>query len=314
MIHQWHALPLADSGQRPSMGFGRVESRAFRGSRAPGAWTVRCSRLVVHGLLAVLGVAPLKAEEPPQRRFPVPVRAWFQPQFLDSRPEIYVGMNMITSLVDAERAERWSDKGVVALRWAFGPQSEFSAGRSSYYRDQCDPSVDGKRYRFAGVGIDEWNPGSPRHRRESLLAAEGYRAARARWPGNLVVAWVTTPDDLFLTLLRDGTFDLAIIEGYTFIPDVGGLDLDGIRARCRVIEAAGLSDRCIVCYGYVAAGHDASGRRMTIEALSECARTIRREFPKMPGLAYYGHADGDAGTVEITAQAEELALELFPAK
>jgi SAM-dependent methyltransferase len=139
----------------------------------------------------------------------VPVRAWFQPKFIDTRPEMYVGMNLITSLVEADVAERWTGKGVVTLKWAFGPQSEYSQGKSEYYRDQCEPFIDGKPFRFAGVGIDEWNPGSKSFAEESRLAAEGYRAARATWPDNLVVAWVTQPDETFLALLADGTFDLV---------------------------------------------------------------------------------------------------------
>lgn len=245
-------------------------------------------------------------------RFPVPVRAWFEPTFLDTRPELYGAMNMITSHTDADVAEQWAARGVTPLRWAFGPQSEYSGGKADYYRDQCAPFVDGKIFRFAGVGIDEWNPSAARYRTEAALAAEGYRAARRTWPDNLVVAWVTHPDETFLELLRDGTFDLAIIEGYSFIPDVGGLDLEGIRARCDVIKTAGLADRCIVCFGYIAAGQDKAGRRMTRDALATLVRTIKEEYPEMPGVAFYGYADGDAATPELVAEAEKLALEVYP--
>jgi hypothetical protein len=240
------------------------------------------------------------------------VRAWFQPKFLDTRPEVYVGMNLITSLVEADVAEHWSGKGVVTLKWAFGPQSEYSQGKSEYYRDQCEPFIDGKPFRFAGVGIDEWNPGSDRFAEESKLAAEGYRAARVTWPDNLVVAWVTQPDETFLALLADGTFDLAIIEGYTFIPDVGGLTLDGIRDRVNAVEKAGLIDRCIVCFGYVAAGADKAGRRMTADDLAALVRGVKKEYPQMPGVAFYGFDDGDPGTPDLIAAAERLGLEMYP--
>ncbi len=261
-----------------------------------------------------LAVAPRggNAAQPAAPRHPVPVRAWFQPTFLDTRPEVYVGMNLITSLVDADVAKRWSGKGVVTLKWAFGPQSEYSQGKSEYYRDQCEPFIDGKPFRFAGVGIDEWNPGSERFAEESKLAAEGYRAARVMWPENLVVAWVTQPDETFLALLADGTFDLAIIEGYTFIPDVGGLTLDGIRDRVNAVEKAGLIDRCIVCFGYVAAGADKAGRRMTADDLSVLVRTVKKKYPQMPGVAFYGFDDGDPGTPDLIAAAERLGLEMYP--
>lgn len=267
-------------------------------------------------MIAAVGImiaaAAGHAAPPPMPRHPVPVRAWFQPQYLDTRPELYRGMNLITSLVDGGVAERWTGRGVVTLKWAFGPQSEYSQGKADYYRDQCAPFVDGHDFRFAGVGIDEWNPGGERFVEESRLAAEGYRAARARWPDNLVVAWVTRPDETFVSLLADGTFDLAIIEGYTFIPDVGGLTLEGIRERVAVVERAGLLDRCIVCFGYVAAGADAAGRRMTAGDLERLVRAIHDDHPQMPGVAFYGFADGDPGTPDLIAAAERLGLELWP--
>ena len=276
----------------------------------------RRSGAVASLLVAVGGLAVAlrggNAAPPAAPRHPVPVRAWFQPKFLDTRPEVYVGMNLITSLVEADVAERWSGKGVVTLKWAFGPQSEYSQGKPEYYRDQCGPFIDGKPFRFAGVGIDEWNPGSERFAEESKLAAEGYRAARATWPDNLVVAWVTQPDETFLALLADGTFDLAIIEGYTFIPDVGGLTLDGIRDRVNAVEKAGLLDRCIVCFGYVAAGADKAGRRMTAADLAALVRGVKKEYPQMPGVAFYGFDDGDPGTPDLIAAAERLGLEMYP--
>jgi hypothetical protein len=268
---------------------------------------------ILLGIAAVAGVGAAGTAAPPASpRHPVPVRAWFQPKFLDTRPEVYVGMNLITSLVEADVAERWWGEGVVTLKWAFGPQSEYSQGKAEYYRDQCEPVIDGKPFRFAGVGIDEWNPGSERFAEESKLAAEGYRAARATWPDNLVVAWVTQPDETFLALLADGTFDLAIIEGYTFIPDVGGLTLDGIRDRVNAVEKAGLIERCIVCFGYVAAGADKAGRRMTADDLSVLVRAVKKEYPQMPGVAFYGFDDGDPGTPDFIASAERLGLEMYP--
>ncbi len=39
-------------------------------------------------------------------RFPVPVRAWFEPQYLDTRPKLYVAMNMITSHTDDQQSRQ----------------------------------------------------------------------------------------------------------------------------------------------------------------------------------------------------------------
>lgn len=47
------------------------------------------------------------------------------------------------------------------------------------------------------------------------IATEGWRAARKRWPENFVGAWWAggCPDDIFIELIIDGTFDLAMVEG-----------------------------------------------------------------------------------------------------
>ena len=127
-----------------------------------------------------------------------------------------------------------------------------------------------------------------------------------------MVAWVTQPDETFLSLLADGTFDLAIIEGYSFIPDVGGLTLEGIRKRAIAVEKAGLLDRCIVCFGYVAAGADKAGRRMTAADLAALVGAMKEEYPQMPGVAFYGFDDGDPGTPDLVAAAERLGLEVYP--
>lgn len=253
-------------------------------------------------------------ERPREPRFPTPVRAWFQPQFLDTRPDLYPGMNLITSLDDARIGEAWAKKGVTVLRWAYGPQSEYSQGKADYYRDQCEPFIAGNPFRFAGVGIDEWNPADSRYKVEGPLAAEGYRRARKKWPDRLMVAFVTMPDERFLGLVRDGTIDLAIIEGYGFIPDVGGLTVDGIKERCDVMKRANLLDRCIVCFGYVSAEKDKQGRRMTADSLSAQMKAITAAYPEMPGVAFYGYRDQSPETPTLITAAEKLALELYPKK
>ncbi|MFM7152249.1 MAG: hypothetical protein ACKO23_20665 [Gemmataceae bacterium] len=267
--------------------------------------------LLLNSLLAIAAPADDAIIRP---RFSTPVRAWFQPQFLDTRPSLYPAINFITSLDDAEVAETLAKKGVTVLKWAYGPQSEHSQGKVAYYRDQCEPQLKGKKFRFHGVGIDEWNPGDGRFKLEAKLAAEGYRQARKKWPDNLVVAFVTTPDQAFLDLIRERTIDLAIIEGYGFIPDVGGLTTEGIKNRCEVFKKANLLDRCIVCFGYVSAAKDKSGRRMTSETLRHQVQEVLKAYPQMPGIAFYGYRDESAETPQLILTAEKLALELYPAK
>lgn len=283
--------------------------------RLPAAalgWAVLLLPLHLAAAAEPAGTAP--AAEPRPSRLPVPVRAWFQPPHLDSNPGLYPAMTMLTSGGDdAALAARLTERGVAVLKWCYGPNSPWSGGRAEYYTEQCDPLFKG--FRYAGVGIDEWDTGHANVAREKDLAAAGYRAARAKWPDAIMAAWVTGPDETFIGLLQDGTLDLAIIEGYTFIPDVGGLTLDAIcEQRCDVLERAGLIDRTIVCFGYVSAATDTHGRRMTFADLEHHVRHVRERYPKMPGVAFYGFDDGAPETLELIRQADALAAELYPAR
>ncbi|MFM9009381.1 MAG: hypothetical protein ACKON8_00495, partial [Planctomycetota bacterium] len=47
--------------------------------------------------------------------------------------------------------------------------------------------------------------------------------------------------------------------------------------------------------------------------LERLVRAIHDDHPQMPGVAFYGFADGDPGTPDLIAAAERLGLELWPA-
>ena len=143
------------------------------------------------------------------------------------------------------------------------------------------------------------------------MAASGYRTARKKWPDSIMVGWVTQPDSTFIELLRDGTLDLAIIEGYSFIPDVGGLTIEGICERCEVMKKADLLDRTIVCFGYVSAAKDKQGRRMTFDALEKQVRHVKKKYPEMPGVAFYGFKDDSSETLELIQAVDALSGELY---
>jgi hypothetical protein len=246
------------------------------------------------------------------RRIKVPVRAWFQPAYVDTRPDLYPNMTMVTSLTEPALAVELAKRGVTALRWCYGPNSPWSEGKASYYMQQAAPYIKAGEFRFAGVGIDEWDTGNGHYPKEKELAAAGFRTARRQWPDSIMVAYVTKPDETFTELLKDHTLDLAIIEGYSFIPDVGGLTMEGIRQRCDVMKTAGLLDRTIVCLGYVSAAPDKQGRRMTIANLEQQMREIKKRYPEMPGVVLYGFKDDTPETLELIRRADALSAELYP--
>ena len=62
----------------------------------------------------------------------------------------------------------------------------------------------------------------------------------------------------------------------------------------------------------LAAGADKEGRRITEGDLEALVRTIREEYPQMPGVAFYGHDDGDPGTPALVLAADDMASRLYP--
>lgn len=76
------------------------------------------------------------------------------------------------------------------------------------------PTASGSRY--VGAGLDECNLHNARTANEREAAAAGFRAARLAMPNVFLAAWgCNAGDDLFASLMEDGTFDLAMVEGYT---------------------------------------------------------------------------------------------------
>lgn len=248
-----------------------------------------------------------------------PFVAWFEPPAFESQPELYRNASLITSLVERNAAvlPRLASQGTSGLRWAFGPSSAaaaYSKQSSTFYAAQMSPQFPESDTVLPGVGIDEWNTGDALFAQERDVAAAGFREGRKRWPKSFVAAWVTQPDEVFISLLADRTFDLAIIEGYSFIPDVGGLDLDGILRRCEPFKRAGLLDRTIVCFGYVSATPDKQGRSMTLPELERLARAVQERYPEMPGIAFYGTKDASPATLALVERSHKLAAKLYPQK
>jgi outer membrane protein assembly factor BamB len=149
-----------------------------------------------------------------------PYRAWAFPYNFTN--ETVLGMYHGTNLLPT-----WSSKyggadvvrgierqGVTVLKWASGPRAQWSS--SGDYVQAMTPTVvvnGTEQMLYAGDGIDEWNT---RNVSVECMAATGYRAAKRRWAGIFIAAWVTGIDATFSGLMQDGTFDIALIEGYSY--------------------------------------------------------------------------------------------------
>ncbi len=78
---------------------------SIRRANDDGQWALRYQLFAI--VVGMIAVSPSAAAEPLRLvRFPVPVRAWFEPQYLDTRPKLYVAMNMITSHTDDQQSRQ----------------------------------------------------------------------------------------------------------------------------------------------------------------------------------------------------------------
>ena len=121
--------------------------------------------------------------------------------------------------------------GITPLGWAYcwnspyvpshnGSKIENASAAIGYFKSQalcakCAPGV-------PGVGLDECNNGNGRYDGVKELAAAGFRQAKKSKPEVVIAGWGANDDDeVYTSLMADGTFDLAMIEGYTYCPGCG---------------------------------------------------------------------------------------------
>ena len=97
-------------------------------------------------------------------------------------------------------------------------------------------------------------------RNASALLQAGFREGRRRYPTTFAASWVTGADDTFAELMRDGTFDLAMVEGYTvcWLPDHCSPTIDGYFSRLEWAQAEGFINRTLFAFGWMVPA-DATG-------------------------------------------------------
>ena len=95
---------------------------------------------------------------------------------------------------------------------------------------------------------------------------------------------------MFTSLMLERTFDLAVIEGYSFNPEGGGAcGKECFLARMAYARTAGYSDRTIICYGMTAPKSEANPGGFTVDSMCSLIAESQALYPEMPGLAFYGH-------------------------
>jgi hypothetical protein len=178
-------------------------------------------------------------------------------------------------------------RGVASLMWAYGPNAPAEVAKSAGWFENQFASI--AQLGYAGAAVDEWNV--PDSHELVPYFVEGLRRAKKRFPNLFIAVWVTQPTSTFISLMKDNIIDLAIIQGYTHVPEhpewaIGWDEL--IRHRVELMKRERLLHKTIVCLGWVLAAPDSKGNRMTAEELSRQVEYLAKNYPEMPGIAFYG--------------------------
>lgn len=317
----WHQQQLASVAYRCCANTGVISCTAVAADAAAAA-------LPPYGLADTFDACPVVAAEP-LLRVPhpkPPYRAYsFTPNTTSAR--MYTGTNLFTDMGQHTQADEVTAVlalGIVPLRNAMGPGpvGKVCSKRKMNHSACVEHFADSVRLLTAqqaaaadgivwsGRSINEWtlhNLTRPTNAANSTLdyaraAAEGYRLAKRRDPALFLAAWITNPDDTFASLMADGTFDLALVEGYSFCPvfncsrpiTPGCNTVPGEWASCahnvnsylpRLAWARreGFINRTIFSTGWLIAQSRSVPHGWTKSKLRAEAMKLKRMYPEMPG-------------------------------
>ena len=127
----------------------------------------------------------------------------------------------------------------------------------------------------------------------------------------------------------------ALVEGYSYCPYCGGglnppwaccgSTVASYYPRLRQARAEGWLNRTVFCFGWMLAKSQWNPGGWTHDSLRAEATKLKRSFPELGGIAFYGHTPGnaskgasresreeDTATIELIRYASALALELYP--
>ncbi len=228
-----------------------------------------------------------QADLPPARlkRMPQPPYIiWYQCPFLDDLQHSNVDASVGNHQLAAENHRR----GITSLMWVYGPNlygevKDWNADKFfEYYASYAEKG-------YAGIAMDEWNTGDDSHP-YVMPIVESLRRLKRRHRRFFVAVWVTHPTPLFRQLVKEKAIDLAIIEGYTFVPEhpEWAISWNGVIERVELMKREGLLRQTVVCVGMVSPTPDRFGKRMAPAELQKQVRAVRELYPEMPGVAFYG--------------------------
>ena len=238
-----------------------------------------------------------------------PYVIWYQCPYLDDLKHCNVDASVGTMRWAFENHYR----GITSLMWSYGPNSPDAKDARYYVSQYSAIAATG----YAGTAVDEWNVRAGTQTEE--WTAEGMRKLKKDHPDCVLAVWVTGLTPTFMSLMKDGTIDLCLIEGYTFVPEHPEWAInwdDLIAKRVELMKREGLLPRTIVCLGFILAEPDSKGQRMTPEELTRQVEHLAKNYPEIPGIAYYGGYNPDRDKTgqsrELVLHADRLAAKWYP--
>jgi hypothetical protein len=303
--------------------------RVARPPRMPGAMTIRRMLPEPEPFQGMVALAAASAstdrprivvefgEGPPRFRPPVTARTkltkpyrigYVGGDWVFQRPDLFGHLTVTTAGAATDEVRRMNHYGMQVLRWAPGPS-------------QLGTSVDWFASRFAapagaspyaGIGADEWG-GTPERR---AFCAEALRRYRRDHPDHFIAVWEINRGPELQALLRDGTVDVALIEGYVHMPNQHGWRADFTETMRRAGEwkKAGLIDKVVIGWGHMVGDSDDTDVAMAPGHLDWMMREAKRRFPEMPGTGFFFATQGGWSpmNVALLTTARDLSYELYP--
>eukprot|EP01051_Picozoa_sp_SAG22_P007814 SAG22_NODE_565_length_9046_cov_142.250475_2_plen_486_part_00 len=167
---------------------------------------------------------------------------------------------------------------------------------AAYFEEMATPDyADG----LAGKGLDECNLGNAAVKGEREAAAVGFRNARKKNPDMFLAAWGGQDGDtIYASLMKDWTFSLAMIEGYSYCAGCGDWPASGhccattgvsaYYPRLDFARAHGYLNRTVFCFGYMIGRSVLNPRGWTHDSLKAEMVKLKSLYPELAGVLMYG--------------------------
>ena len=309
-------------------------------------------------------------QPPPTKPAPVtfPVRGWSVSCDLPTATggmDLYPGTNLLTEGAPATALASLSRQGVGVLAYRdlaqpfenhsssacrMGNHTKCIDAVAEMFRTEEKDELGTPWERWSGIALDEWTtanrtdwaPTDPWGAPNALAnLAAGCREGRRRYPTTFAAGWVSRPDDTFAELMRDGTLDLAMVEGYSvcWLHNHCSDTIEGYFSRLEWARSAGFINRTLFAFGWMVP-EDATGpfnpplnathglhmpkrcdkigcdnpNGWTLPKLRASMLRLKAAFPEMPGVLGWGGNRGGCGNASraFLRGASQLMAELWP--